>query len=103
MYKRQETGLGPREAMFVVRPAEGAARAPVAWVLADFTLQAYNTAGGRSSYNYASRDKRMATRLRPLAKLRAPRWAKPIASPTPIMLVTANERNANRTTQGPLG
>ena len=58
-----ETGLGPREAMFVVRPAEGAARAPVAWVLADFTLQAYNTAGGRSSYNYASRDKRMATRL----------------------------------------
>ena len=66
-----QTGFGAREALFVVRPAAGAPSAcAIAWVLADSTYTAYNAAGGKSTYNFQSTEKRGSARVsfaRPLS------------------------------------
>jgi hypothetical protein len=50
------TGLGTKEAPFVVRRAAAAGQRcpPILWVLADATWQTYNTTGGKSLYDYQS-------------------------------------------------
>lgn len=55
------TGLGVREILFIVRPS--VPTAPILWVLADNTYQAYTVTGGKSSYNYHSSDEAYSSRL----------------------------------------
>lgn len=55
------TGLGVRELIFIVRPATPGA--PILWVLADNTYQAYTVTGGKSCYGYHSTDQAYSSRL----------------------------------------
>jgi hypothetical protein len=61
------TGQGPREILFVVRPAEP--RSPLLLTLATNTYAAYNNVGGKCIYDYISTDRQrtdVVSFLRPL-------------------------------------
>lgn len=55
------TGFGVKEIPFAVRQKNSGAK--ILWVISDATFQAYNPAGGKSSYNYQSTDRVRSSRL----------------------------------------